>query len=139
MTILSSMPPSFALLIAAPHPRDTAMRHDVAAMAAALTERGLALKQIRRLEGDLTAPVIAAFLRDAHARIADWPAGDVFLYYSGHGGYAPLDAETADAARPALLPAADTAGEPAHWLFWDDVFAIIEAPPGVHITLVPDC
>ena len=88
-----------ALLIAAPHPGETAMLNDLTAMTQALLARGFSADQILCLHGRLDRPLVIAFLQAASRRVAGWSEGSVFLHVSSHGFFT---GDTADrsAARP---------------------------------------
>jgi hypothetical protein len=69
-----------ALLIAAPMPGEAAMHDDLAAMYGALRARGFRPDEILVLDGPVRRELLAAFLRDASARVAGWSHGDVFVH-----------------------------------------------------------
>ncbi len=128
-------PNRLALLLAAPHPGETAMLRDQSAMAAALLTRGFAADEILCLHGRLDRSLVIAFLQAASRRVAAWPAGVVFVHVSGHGFF---DGDTLETARPGLLfgDSADVTDD--NRLFWDDLFAALALPAGVRLTLLPD-
>ena len=128
-----------ALLVAASHPGDVAMRADLLAMVDALHRKGYRDDEILRLDGVLTREELLVFLGEARDRIAGWSEGLVFLHYSGHGAFWPWDAETAAAARPGWQPEPDTLLSPNRWVFWDEVFAALAVPTGVNLAVLPDC
>ncbi|MCB9132525.1 MAG: caspase family protein [Anaerolineales bacterium] len=128
-----------ALLIAAAHPGDTAMHHDLVAMDEVLRRRGYREDELLRLDGAQTREGLQAFLGRARDRIAGWTEGQIFLHYSGHGAFWPWDAAAAADARPAWQPEPDTLMLPERWVFWDEVFAALAAPPGVDLVVLPDC
>ncbi len=123
------------------------MHSDIQAMHHALRGRNFAPEQIWTLEGGVGRELVLAFLDAAREHIAAWSAGDVFLYYSGHGAYWPWNAETVEQARPAMKLDPDGSytprGAPVHgadrWLLWDEAFAALQLPPGVRLTVLPDC
>lgn len=128
-------PPYLALLIAAPHPGETAMSRDLTAMAQALLARGFSADQILCLHGRLDRPLVIAFLQAASRRVAGWSEGSIFLHVSGHGFFT---GDTVDDARPGLLfgDSEDVADD--DHLFWDELFAVLALPAGVRLTLLPD-
>ncbi|MBX7237716.1 MAG: hypothetical protein K1X65_25290 [Caldilineales bacterium] len=125
----------FAILIAAPHPGDTAMLRDQAAMIDALLARGFSADQILCLHGPLDRPLVLATLQAAGRRVAGWREGSVFLHVSGHGFFVGGTPET---ARPGLLfTESDDVTDDGH-LFWEDFFAALALPSGMRLTLLPD-
>lgn len=74
-----------ALLIAAPHGGETAMRDDVRAAEDALLRRGFRPDEITKLETCPDPKTFTAALAGIEERIASWPDGSVFLYFTGHG------------------------------------------------------
>lgn len=128
-----------ALLVAAAHPGDTAMREDVAAMSAALHHRGYQDEEILCLDGLLTREQVIEFLTEGSDRIAEWTDGQLFLHYSGHGAFWPWDAVAAADASPAWQPEPDTLLSPDRWVFWGEVFAALATPAGVDLVVLPDC
>lgn len=132
-------PRRLALLIAAPWPGETAMHNDLVAMYDSLRLRGFLTGEILALEGFLSRRLLLAFLRAASTQTADWPDGELFLHYSGHGGFWPWDAADASQARPALLLDDRSLAAPERWLFWDELILALNLPPGVYLTLLPDC
>ncbi len=91
------------------------------------------------LAGQLSRGLILSFLESVRTRWAGWEEGAVFLYYSGDGGYAPPDAEDAAGAEPALIFAEEDLADPAPWLPWRELFTALALPPGVRLSLLPDC
>jgi len=124
-----------ALLIAAPHPGETAMFNDLTAMTQALLARGFSADQILSLHGRLDRPLVVAFLQAASRRVAGWSEGSVFLHVSSHGFFT---GEAATEARPGLWFAATDDVTDDNHLFWDDLFAALALPAGVRLTLLPD-
>ena len=61
-----------ALLIAVPHPGETAMFNDLTAMTQALLARGFSADQILCLHGRLDRPLVIVFLQAASRRVAGW-------------------------------------------------------------------
>lgn len=132
-------PNTLALLFAGPWHGEDAMHHDLRAVHDALRARGLRGEETLLLAGPLSRGLIVSFLESVRSRWASWTEGDLFLYYSGHGGYAPLDAEDAAGAEPALIFAEEDLVEPARWLPWRELFAALALPAGVRLALLPDC
>lgn len=128
-----------ALLIGAPWRGEAAMHGDVQAIYEALAARGLSADELLAVEGRLDRDLLLGALDAVRARAAGWAAGDLFLYYSGHGAYAPPDAVDAAGVEPALVFAQDDLDEPARWLYWREVFAALALPPAVRLALLPDC
>lgn len=128
-------PSRLALLLAAPHPGETAMLRDQAAMAEALLARGFAADEILCLHGRLDRPLVIAWLQAASRRVAAWAAGTVFLHVSSHGFF---DGDTPETARPGLLFSDSEDVTDDDHLFWDDLFAALALPAGVGLTLLPD-
>jgi hypothetical protein len=79
------------------------------------------------------------FLASVQSRVSAWERGGLFLYYSGHGAYAPSDAIDAASVEPALVFAQGDDHEPSRWLFWREIFAKLALPPSVRLALLPDC
>ena len=124
-----------ALLIAAPHPGETAMFNDLTAMAEALLARGFSADQILCLHGRLDRPLVIAFLQAASRRVAGWSEGSVFLHVSGHGFFT---GDTAEDARPGLWFASTDDVTDDNHLFWEELFAALVLPRRVKLTLLPD-
>ena len=124
-----------ALLIAAPHPGETAMSNDLTAMAQALLARGFTADEILCLRGWLDRPRMVAFLQAAGQRVASWTDSSVFLHVSGHGFFTGA---TVEDARPGLLFEESAEADDDGHLFWSDLFAALALPAGVRLTLLPD-
>ena len=124
-----------ALLVAAPWEGETAMHNDLVATYNALRQRGFSPEEFLVLAGPLTRSLLLTFLRDAQRRIGSWPSGEVWLSFSGHG---VLRGTTAAEARPGLL--LTSALHPAHeeQVWWEEVFAALQVPAAVQLTLLPD-
>ena len=128
-------PTPLALLIAASPPGEPAMHNDLRAMTQALLARGLPADRIFSLHGQLDRPLVLAFLHAACRRMDGWKAGSLFVHISGHGYFV---GETAETARPGLeLRDTGDTGDDYH-LLWDDLFAALDLPAGVRLTLLPD-
>jgi hypothetical protein len=127
---------ALTLLIAAPWSGETAMKNDVEALIPVLRHRGLQESQMMILDqGALDREAVLRWLRQAHRRTLPWKAGAVFLYVSGHGqftGTTPEDARLALQLKAAARPSAEAA------LFWDEIFAALDLPGGVTLTLLLD-
>jgi hypothetical protein len=128
-----------ALLIGAPWRGDAAMHGDVQAFYDALTARGVPSDDLLVLEGRLDRGLVLGFLAAAQSRVSAWDRGDVFLYTSGHGAYAPMDAIDADTVEPALVFGQGDLDDPSRWVFWREVFGALALPPAVRLALLPDC
>jgi hypothetical protein len=128
-----------ALLIAAPLRGESAMHSDVQSVYEALRQRGVSPEDLLVLEGRLSRDLLFGILETVRSRAAGWVDGNVFLFYSGHGAYAPLEAVDGDAVEPALVFAQAEMAMPARWLFWREIFATLALPPTVRLALLPDC
>jgi hypothetical protein len=109
-------------------PMEDAPANDVWAIQSALIQRGFKPDQILNASGAISKSVVSALLGDAYGRIKDWISGELLLYYSGHG-----DIDFAAARPEPMLRLVDGL------ISWRTVFASLAAPPGVRITLLPDC
>ena len=136
---MSGWPSCLAVLLGGPWRGENAMHGDLLAMHEALRERGLRPDEILSLEGRLDRELVLAFLASVHGRLEGRSEGEVFLYYSGHGAYAPLDATDAAGADPALIFRREDAESPDRWVLWREVFAALAGPPGVRLLVLPDC
>lgn len=128
-----------AVLVAAPLAGQQAMLNDVAAMDAALRQRGFRPEEIVTLHGPVRREALLTFFLQVGARIASWSEGEVFLYYSGHGMFTGT---TVESARPGLLLSADAELSTESCdtcVFWDEVFTALALPKNVQLILVPDC
>jgi hypothetical protein len=124
-----------AILVAVPWEGETAMYNDLTATYGALRQRGFASEAVLVLAGPLTRSGLLAFLHDIHRRIAPWPRGDVWFSFSGHGAFTGM---TTAEARPGLLFTSEMSASPEHQMFWDEVFAALQVPPAVQLTVLPD-
>jgi hypothetical protein len=115
------------------------MHCDVQAFYDVLAARGVSSDELLVLEGRLDRELMLRFLASVRSRVSTWDRGDVFLYYSGHGAYAPSDAIDAASVEPALVFDQGDLGEPSRWLFWREIFAKLALPPSVRLALLPDC
>ena len=124
-----------ALLVAAPWEGETAMHNDLVAIYNALRQRGFAPEEFLVLEGSLTRSVLLAFLHDVQKRIGAWQRGEVWFSFSGHGTFRGT---TAAEAQPGLL--LTSALRPSHeeHVWWEEVFAALQVPAPVQLTLLPD-
>jgi hypothetical protein len=124
-----------ALLVAAPWEGETAMHNDLVAIYNALRQRGFAPEEFLILEGPLTRSILLAFLHDVQKRISSWQRGEVWFSFSGHG---TLRGTTAAEAQPGLL--LTSALHPSHeeQMWWEEVFAALQVPAAVQLTLLPD-
>jgi len=128
-----------ALLIGAPHRGEAAMHGDVQAFYDALIARGLSSDDLLVLEGRLDRELVLSFLASVRSRVSAWDRGDVLLYYSGHGAYAPMDAIDANTVDPALVFGQGDLDDPSRWVFWREVFGALALPVEVRLALLPDC
>jgi hypothetical protein len=124
-----------AVLIAGPWEGEIAMQNDVVAMIDALRRRGFARDELVVLEGRLTRAALLAFLQDVHQRIAAWARGEILLHVSGHG---TLEGKTAATARAGLVFTSVFHPGPDDIVWWDEVFAALQAPSDVRVILLPD-
>ena len=128
-----------ALLIGAPWRGEAAMHGDVQAFYDVLTARGMSSDDLLVLEGRLDRELVLSFLASVQSRVSAWDRGDVLLYTSGHGAYAPLDAVDANTVDPALVFGPDDLDDPSRWVFWREVFVALALPVDVRLALLPDC
>jgi hypothetical protein len=128
-----------ALLIGAPWRGEAAMHGDVQAFYDALTARGMPSDDLLVLEGHLNRKLVLGFLASVSSRVAAWDRGDLFIYYSGHGAYAPADATDAATVEPALVFDQADLDDPSRWVFWREAFAALALPADVRLALLPDC
>ena len=124
-----------ALLVAAPWEGETAMHNDLVAIYNALRQRGFAPEEFLVLEGALTRSILLAFLHEAQRRIGAWQRGDVWFSFSGHGTFRGT---TAADAQPGLL--LTSALHPSHeeQVWWEEIFAALQVPAAVQLTVLPD-
>ena len=124
-----------ALLVAAPWEGETAMHNDLVAIYNALRQRGFAPEEFLVLEGSLTRSILLAFLHNAQKRIGAWQHGEVWFSFSGHGTFRGTMAAE---AQPGLL--LTSALHPSHeeQVWWEEVFAALQVPAAVQLTLLPD-
>ena len=124
-----------ALLVAAPWEGETAMQNDLVATYNALRQRGFSPEEFLVLAGPLTRGLLLAFLHDVQRRIGAWQSGEVWFSFSGHGTFRGT---TAAEARPGLL--FTSALHPSHedQVLWEVVFAALQVPAAVQLTLLPD-
>ena len=124
-----------ALLVAAPWEGETAMHNDLVATYNALRQRGFAPEEFLVLEGSLTRRILLAFLHNAQKRIGAWQQGDVWFSFSGHGA---LRGTKAAEAQPGLLLTSALHPSPEEHVWWEEVFAALQVPAAVQLTLLPD-
>ena len=124
-----------ALLVAAPWEGESPMHNDVVAIYTALRQRGFAPEEFLVLEGSLTRSKFLALLRDAQKRIGVWPHGEVWFSVSGHGTFRGT---TAADAQPGLL--LSSALHPSHeeHVWWEEVFAVLQVPAALQLTVLAD-
>jgi len=126
-------PQRLALLIIAPWEGETAMHNDHIAMHDALRLRGFSEGEILSLEGQLNRRSFMSFLQKARRRVAQWRQGEIFFYFGGHGIFTGTKVSE---ARPGLWFKSDPSAE--YTVFWDEVFATLNAPANVKVVLLPD-
>jgi hypothetical protein len=132
----ASPPRRLAILVASAWKDDTSAHADVTATYQVLRRRGFAPEELMVLSGPLTRSALLAFLHDVRRRLASWDAGEVWLSYSGHGFY---EGKTAADARPGLLLTGEPLPPgPEQQIFWDEVFAALQVPAAVPLTVLPD-
>jgi hypothetical protein len=124
-----------AILVAAPWQGEAAMHNDLMATYDALRQRGFAPEEFLILAGPLTRRGLVAFLHDIHQRIASWPDGNVWFSFSGHGTFTGMPATE---ARPGLLFTSAIPPSYELQIFWDEVFAELQVPAAVQLTVLPD-
>jgi len=126
-------PQRLALLIIAPWEDETAMHNDLKAMYDALRLRGFSADEILSLEGQLNRGSFMSFLQKARRRVARWRQGEIFFYFGGHGIFTGTNVSE---ARPGLWFKDDLSAQ--YMVFWDEVFATLNAPANVKVILLPD-
>lgn len=128
-------PQRLALLIIAPWEGEVAMHNDLIAMREALSRRGFTNAEILTLEGQLNRGSFMSFLQKARGRMAGWRQGELFFYFGGHGIYSGSNVAE---ARPALSFRYDLKQNPKYTVYWDEVFAALNVPENIKVTLLPD-
>ena len=126
-------PQRLALLIIAPWEGETAMHNDLKAMYDALRLRGFSADEILSLEGQLNRGSFMSFLQKARRRVARWRQGEFIFYFGGHGIFTGTNVSE---ARPGLWFKNDPSAK--YMVFWDEVFATLNAPANVKVILLPD-
>jgi hypothetical protein len=126
-------PQRLALLIIAPWGGETAMHNDLTAMYNALHLRGFSADEILSLEGQLNRRSFMSILQKARRRVARWRQGEIFFYFGGHGIFTGTKVSE---ARPGVWSKNDPSGQ--YTVFWDEVFATLNAPANVKVILLPD-
>jgi hypothetical protein len=124
-----------ALLVAAPWEGETAMQNDLVATYEALRQRGFSPEEFLVLAGPLTRSLLLAFLHDVQRRIGAWQSGEVWFSFSGHGTF---HGTTAAEARPGLLFTSALHPSQEDQVLWEEVFAALQVPAAVQLTLLPD-
>ncbi|MCG8348719.1 MAG: hypothetical protein MI924_13195 [Chloroflexales bacterium] len=127
--------PRQALLIGAPHQGNISMHNDVTAMHAALQARGLGPEEILSLEGMLDRRILITFLEGVGRRMAQWRAGELFLYFGGHGFFT---GETVDEARVGVQLQDAAAGANGQHVYWEEIFVALSIPTAVTFTMLID-
>lgn len=133
--------PAFAsklavLIGARQNPDEDAMHNDVVAMTKALRDRGFASSEILTLDGSVDRSCVLSLIDNVSNRISKWTAGEVLLFYSGHGTFSGDSAKT---ARPGLLLNAKARPPAAGILYWHELFDHLHMPRSVNLILLPDC
>jgi hypothetical protein len=129
-------PQRLALLIISPREGEVATMHnDIVAVHDALRLRGFSAKEILSLEGQLDRRSFMSFLQKAGKRVAKWRQGEIFFYFGGHGMFTGT---TVSEARPGLWLKDDLQMSAESTVFWDEVFAALNAPANVKVVLLPD-
>lgn len=118
-----------ALLIAAQHGAETAMRADVHAARDALLRRGFRSEEILMLEACPDAETFRGALAELEKWISDWPNGSAFFYFSGHG---TVQGSSLSVAEPAIL---FDEGE----LEWSSILSELARWRKIRFTLFADC
>lgn len=122
-----------ALLVTAPFQGNdfAAMPEDLRVMKNTLLSKGFSENEIQELT--LTSKErrtqLINFVDEARKRIATWKNGSVFFYYTGHGCFEQAEKPR----RPGLQLASD------EYIYWDQLFQILDVPQGVDLVLLPDC
>lgn len=124
-----------AVLIGAPHQNQTSMHHDMAAMDAALRQRGIASKDILCLEGRLDRHLLLSFLASVTQRINEWANGTLLFFLSGHGFFS---GDTTEEARVGVELKSVEHFSPDTHVFWDEIFQTLRLPASVEMILLPD-
>jgi hypothetical protein len=132
---VSDKPNQLALLIVAPWEGEVAMHNDLIAMREALILRGFSKTEVLSLEGRLNRSSFMSFLEKAHRRMAGWRRGELFFYFGGHGIYTGSNVSE---ARPGLWLRQDLQQNPKYTVYWDEVFAKLNVPENIKVTLLPD-
>lgn len=120
------------LLIAAPHDCEIAMHNDLAAMYNMLSMRGLSPEEILSLEGKIGRGLLMTFLQEVRKEVIKWSSGEVFFYYTGHGIYSV----EGSLARAGMW--LNSAHDASNYLFWDEVFSILDLPAKIRLLVLPD-
>ena len=126
-------PQRSGLHIIAPWEGEAAMHNDLTAMYNALHLRGFSADEILSLEGQLNRRSFMSFLQKARRRVASWRQGEIFFYFGGHGIFTGTKVSE---ARPGLWLKDDPSVQ--YTVFWDEVFATLNAPANVKVILLPD-
>ncbi len=127
-------PRPLALLVAAPWEGETAMHNDLVATYNALRQRGFSPEEFLVLAGSLTRSILLAFLHDVQRRISSWHSGEVWFSFSSHGTFRGT---TAAEARPGLLLTSALHPSQEEQVLWEEVFAALQVPAAVQLTLLP--
>jgi hypothetical protein len=129
-------PARLAVLLGASHGNERAMHNDIQAIAPVLRSRGFCDDDILELnKADPERKVVLEFLCRAAQRVSSWRDGEVILYVTGHGSFT---GETVEEARLAVLLSGGPTPVAEAAIFWDEIFATLELPAGVTLTLLAD-
>jgi hypothetical protein len=112
--------------------------NDLAALTAALRQRGFEPKEILTLSGPATRPLVMGFLREAGKQTAGWAKGSVLLYYTGSGAHARRDDNKKGLERIGWHLPGQAEISPENPC-WKDVFEALNLPQSVDLTILPDC
>ena len=132
---LAAPPRRIALLFAVPWEKESWLGNDLSKVRDGLRTRGLDAAEMISVSEQLDRDAFSNYLAQGRRRIAQWRDGEVFLYYSGHGMYR---ASAGGLPEPGLQLNRDR-DVPSSALLWREVFALLGAPPGVRVLVLPDC
>jgi len=124
-----------ALLFASPWEKSPLHEGDLALMQGGLRGRGLGDGEIESAMATFDRDGLLTLIKRVRDRIAAWSSGDLLIYYDGKGMYV---SQTDARAEPGLQLNSNR-GQANSFILWREMFAALEAPPGVRVTLLPDC
>ena len=131
----AATPRRLALLLASPWEGESFMSNDLALMQGGLRVRGVNATGVISVLAPLDRPSLVRRLEDVRGRIANWPDGDLLIYYNGRGMYRPA---INGGSEPGLQLNRNRE-HPASALLWRELFAELQAPPRVRVIVLPDC